>query len=332
MKRYLETVLRYWYLVLIPIILFPSGEFVLLKQASKTITASQTVYVSSSVQSQLDSPNLYISPADNLSAAVAQLLQSQDFAGVVAGRSPHLLTTERASSALAQADFAAHLQVKSNGNYLTVSYTTRDRVGADVAALEVVQGFLSSASTEIQQLHRSSAYQSISSIKQQLIVALSQQTRDEKAYGAYLRRAGLTDAQARDIQLSDPTAGDLIQQVSSDNDVVASLRKSLVAPQQGQQGVPQSLYTIFDRPTIFLDATTKTKQLVSLGIAAGLGIVLAALFIVVRTALDRTIRFPSEVARLLDLPVLTVVPYSHQPLVSTGSLSRLASPPDSAAS
>ncbi len=330
MKRYLETLLRYWHLVLIPIILFPAGEFALLGHGPKTITANRTVYVSSSnVQAHLDSYNTYISPSDNIASAVAQFLQSQDFAFRVAQQAPHLPATERASSGLAQADFVAHVQVKPNGNYLTVSYTTREGVGADIAALEVVNAFLATADSQIRRLRQGSDYQSLDAIKTRLGIALRQQAHDEKVYGAYLQRAGLTESQAQGMQLSDPTIGSFVQQVTSDTTTVGDLRKALTGYQQGEQGY-QSLYGPSDSPTISGDATSKAKQIVSLGVAAGLGVVLAALFIIARTALDRTIRFPSEVARLLDLPVLTVVPYSRQPL-SPGPLSRLASPPESAA-
>jgi len=330
MKRYLETLLRYWYLVLIPIILFPAGELALLRNASKTITASRTVYVALSVQSQLDSPNPYISPADNLSAAIAQLLQSQDFASGMTQKTPHLAATEKASSALAQADFVAHILLQSHGNYLTVSYTTRDRVGADAAALEVVDAFLSNASQRIQLLHQGGASQSITTLKTQLRIALAQQARDEKVYGAYLQRAGLTEAQAQGLQQSDPTVGSLIQQVTSDAETVKNLHAQLTPVQQSVQGHAQ-LYSSIDRPTVTSDANSRTKQIVSLGIAAVLGIVLAALFVVLRTALDRTIRFPSEVARLLDLPVLTVVPFSRQPS-GPSPVARLTSPSEAASS
>jgi capsular polysaccharide biosynthesis protein len=67
---------------------------------------------------------------------------------------------------------------------------------------------------------------------------------------------------------------------------------------------------IVDAPNVTI-VSSKKKETMNLAIALLIGLLLGGGLVVVKTALDPTVRYADEVPALLDLPVLAVVPYSR---------------------
>ena len=67
-----------------------------------------------------------------------------------------------------------------------------------------------------------------------------------------------------------------------------------------------------DPPSVPSNSFSKRSLLHGLGIAIFAGLLLAGGFVVLRTALDQSVRYADEVPELLGLPVLGVVPYSRE--------------------
>ena len=72
-----------------------------------------------------------------------------------------------------------------------------------------------------------------------------------------------------------------------------------------------SAMKIVDPPSPAASSTSKKTLLLDFGVIFAVALLLSGAFIVVRTALDRSVRYPDEVPELLGLPVLGIVPYSR---------------------
>jgi hypothetical protein len=68
---------------------------------------------------------------------------------------------------------------------------------------------------------------------------------------------------------------------------------------------------VVDLPALSPGALSKKSLLLELGLAFAFGLLFSAAFIVTRTALDRSVRYPDEVPEVVGLPVLGVVPFSR---------------------
>lgn len=87
--------------------------------------------------------------------------------------------------------------------------------------------------------------------------------------------------------------------------------------------VGQGVFAVVDAPAAQPTSIGKKQLLLLLLVPLLVGVVLGGAFIVVRTALDRSIRRPGEVETLLGLPVLAVMPYGAT-ANSTGSRRHMA--------
>jgi hypothetical protein len=67
-------------------------------------------------------------------------------------------------------------------------------------------------------------------------------------------------------------------------------------------------FRVVDSPSPSTAGSSKKTELEVLGIALVLGLLLGGTFVVVRTALDHSVRFAEEVPDLFDLPLLITVP------------------------
>lgn len=76
--------------------------------------------------------------------------------------------------------------------------------------------------------------------------------------------------------------------------------------------VGRGMFTVVDPPAAQPASVGKRVLLLLLLIPLLVGVVVSAAFVVVKTALDRSIRRPDEVQQLLGLPLLAIVPY-HAP-------------------
>jgi hypothetical protein len=127
-----------------------------------------------------------------------------------------------------------------------------------------------------------------------------------------MRLHGVDAANLGVLLASDPTLASLYQQNKNDHDAVVSLQGQVTALQElidlPPTVVNQDGFIQMDPPS-FVGVSNRKTILLDLGITVALGFLLACAFIVLMTALDRSIRRPEEVPQMLALPVLAVVPH-----------------------
>src|SRR5437588_7519674 len=87
MRRYVDTLYRYWHLALLPILILPVGAFFLMKSTPTTF-GNANIWVDQAALQQLSYVNGAVSPSQNMSDYLQQLLLSPSFDYGVAKRAP----------------------------------------------------------------------------------------------------------------------------------------------------------------------------------------------------------------------------------------------------
>jgi uncharacterized protein involved in exopolysaccharide biosynthesis len=313
MRRYTDTFVRYWLIALIPVIVLPLADYALIRHTPKTVLASAKVWVDTSVAGTAASYNQWLSPAQNEVNTLNQLLQISSFDWTVAHGSPvytHMLLRGPDPSAVVVADLQKNMQITADGdNLLVVSYTSNNwQLGP-----QVVQSFLEAALNQTQLLNQQQAKTSIAYYGSQLDSAQHDLAQAAKRLSDYVRANDIQPSEMATRQNSDPTFVSLFQQVQADQQNVSNLQQK-IATLRGQStatsAVGPSGLRIVDAPNVTI-VSSKKKETMNLAIALLIGLLLGGGLVVVKTALDPTVRYADEVPALLDLPVLAVVPYSR---------------------
>lgn len=317
MIRYVDTFFRYWLIAIVPVVALPLVAYTtLVRHAPTTVVASVNLWVQQNAGSTT-SYNQWNTPAQNESAILDQLLQTSGFDRAVAAGSPiyrsmlaKMPAYQRDNAVVS--DLVKNLQISSQANWsilINVSYTSKNWQ----LAQQVILSFLNAARDRIEQMNQQQATQNQQYYEIQLQNAVQSQKRSAKALSDYLAKYGINPNEVSSRLDYDPTLATLYKQNQSDQQNVIDVQTQL-AKLQGQTASSssraQSPFEALDPPTITAVSSKKT-QIMNLAIALILGLLLGGGFIVFKTAMDRSLRYATEVPRLLDLPILAVIPYDH---------------------
>jgi uncharacterized protein involved in exopolysaccharide biosynthesis len=315
MRRYAETLFRCWLIALVPVVMLPLADYAFIRFTPKTLLTSATIWVNQSVADQPSLSNQYLTPAQIEANTLSQLLQSPSFDLTVARGSPiykQMLSRASDPVTLVSRDLTKYLQISPAGNnVLTVSYTNKNwRLGP-----QVVNSFFKTALQEEQVLNQQQTKSSMASLQYRVQDAQQRLATSTKRLSDYMAAHGIAPKALVTDQAIDPSLATLYQQYQADQANVATAQQQLTKL-QAQSALPatvleQAEFQVLDPPTVKISsASSKTKELLNVAIAGLLGLLLSAGFVVVKTALDRSVRYADEVPALLGLSVLAVVPYS----------------------
>jgi capsular polysaccharide biosynthesis protein len=315
MSRYGHTFWRFWWLLLIPILVLPAAEALNVRHTGSGFVASTNIYVEQTAASDaVASTNGYGSLAQIQAANIIQWLQSPTFCLKVAKSSPayaKLLANLVDPKQSVTTDLQQNVSVTAEGdNLVSIAYSSQN----PALALQVVQGVLTTAATSTQA--STGRVSAVNRTYYQLLLQNSEATERNSArqLTSYMQQHGILASDVQTQIISDPTLATLYAQNTSDQQTVSDLRQKVMAT-LAQNSLPATLvnqtgYYVADPPAVTYVSASRKKQAVSVGIALLLALVLAGAFLVVMTAMDRTFRSPTDVPMLLDLPVLAVVPFS----------------------
>jgi uncharacterized protein involved in exopolysaccharide biosynthesis len=315
--RYVRTFLKRWYLYIIPIIVLPAvltayGYFHLV-----SYTSSALIFVTKPVFYSPPDWNPYISPAENVSQSINQLLQSPTFVAEVAAKTSlanHLDLSTQYGKNVAFTHIVPELSVVptyAGPNTMQVSATDTD----PLLAQQIVQGLLGAFTSYYQSNQQTMDQNASTYYTQQLQAAESQLNQDTLKLQEYLRR---NPQCAPPATCADPMAGELQQQVSQDQSTVNDWRSRLAAVQQDQQAATSAngqLFQVWDPPQLPQRAGTNKKKLLEYYTGGGLGIALGlvGLIVALLTQLDRKVYSIEDLRTIeedleLDLPTVDALP------------------------
>jgi len=305
-RRYAETFFRYWFIVLIPLILLPAVMYVVVRHMPNSYVVSANVQVD---QYPPGYTNQYISPAQNEADAMNEFLQSpSNISSVVAASIAQ--SGGQAVDATALADnIVKTLQAAGHGDHLlNVSYTSPD----SALGVRVVRAFLSIVQTQQQAANNQQTQSNLYVLNYQLRQAQQQAAQSYKTLHGYMGRHGYTNNDLTAPAISDPQLSSLYQQSQLDAGSVTDLQQQ-ISKAHAQTVLPpgssqMSIFTIKDYPAWSVVSATR-KKLLDIGIALAVALLLSGAFLVAKTMLDRSLRYPDEAPALLGLPVLGIVPY-----------------------
>lgn len=313
MKRYAETFFRYWLILLIPIIVLPAIDAVMIKARPKPVLTSAKIWVEpSAINATAGDYNQYLTPAQNEADALNQLLLVSSFDWKVAQGSPiyrHLLTTVRDPHQYVATDLQKNVQFTAPGdNLVYIGYSSQN--GA--LGVQVVQSLLANATLQMQQLNQQQATNNLAVYTAQLHSAQQRLNQSTHTLTTYMQAHNISTLSELSLQqAADPTFASLYAQVQSDQQTVLNLRQKMLDLQTqtaGTTGVNQGGYHIADPPTV-VSVSGKKKMLMEIAIFFVIGLAVSGSFVVGRTLLDRSLRYADEIAELLELPVFAVLPY-----------------------
>ncbi len=324
MRRYLYTFLRYWYIALIPVVVLPLAVYHFDKETrTQTAYASQYIRANQSVLGALTIYNSGQTPAQNEAAIIDQLVRDPSFDQLVASSTPtYAQALARRGSAgpdAAVTDLSSNVQVSAPGyNLVSVSY------GSDTGDQRVAQAVLGAvlvqADQQTVQQQQGLYGDQQTTLRKQFNGVKQHMARDDKALLKYLRQKhyGLTPDAIAQHTLFDPTLNGLYQQVQIDQGSINSIAGSIRDIQNKSDALglalPGGTTTTFSFGFQTYPGVVHgpNKKLISLLVALALGLLLGGGFVLLRTALDRSLRFVDDVPQLLELPVLGVVPHARQ--------------------
>jgi hypothetical protein len=315
MARYAYTFSHFWWLLLIPILVLPAAEFSQVRHAGTGFVASMNIYVQQTAASSTTANgNTWSTLAQIEAANVNQWLQSPTFClNVAEGSSSYskLLKVLPDPKLSVTTDLQKNVSVTATGdNLVSIAYSSQD----PALAVQVVQSVLTNATTSMQMSHGRVASVNKAYYQSQLYNAEATERTSAQQLAAYMQQHGVSSTNLDAQMASDPTLALLYNQDKTNQQTVSALQQNVQAV-VAQSSLPATLvnqdgYYIADPPTATYVSPSRKKELMPVGIALALGLLLAGAFLVVMTAVDRTFRRPADVPLLLELPVLAVVPLS----------------------
>ncbi|HXT36730.1 MAG TPA: hypothetical protein VN837_14235 [Chloroflexota bacterium] len=315
MSRYFYTFSRFWWLLIIPVLVLPAAEYIQVRHAGAGFVASMNIYVqATAASSATTSGNTWSTLAQIEAADINQWLQSPTFCLNVAEGSANyskLLKVSPDPKQAATTDLQKNVSVTATGdNLVSIAYSSQD----PALAVQVVQSVLTNATISMQRSNGRVASVNKAYYQSQLYNAEATERTSAQQLAAYMRQHGVTSTNLDAQMVSDPTLALLYNQDKANQQTVSTLRQNVQAV-VAQSSLPATLvnqdgYYIADPASATYVSQSKKKELMPMGIALVLGLLLAGAFLVVMTAVDRTFRRPADVPFLLELPVLAVVPLS----------------------
>jgi len=307
----MDTWLRSWPLVVIPMVILPLAAIGVAIKAGGTASVSADVWAGQASTAQLAFSSPYTSPAADASGELTQLLQTRRFDLAIAHMAPlywRATSSKPDRSAWIVQDLSRNISVQTKGsNLLHISCKEKN----PLIGLQLIRAVLRAGSHEIARLSQQQAEIAVSRYTKQAQAARAQLNLYAHELGSYLRKSHLTTRQIGGAALTDPKLANLYQLVQSAQLDVRNANQSIAAASQPPARNP--LVTI-DEPSSAAAGVTKKTLLLDGGIGLVLALLLGAGFVVVATARDHSLRREYEVRQVVGLDVLTVLPYSpHSP-------------------
>lgn len=331
MKRYAETFFRYWLIALVPLILLPAAEYLVIKHSPKTVQSSANLWVNQGLGAA-DATNQFETAAQMEGDAINQLIQSPSFDLSVAQASPAyrlLLAKTSDPSGTVTTDLSKNVLTDPVGpNLLKISYTADNWV----LALQVVQNLINAVSNQTAVLSEQATKASINYYSSQLQSLKLNAATSARRLRDYMTEHNIRLADIVALMPTDSTLATYYQQSQADQSAVnnaqsqlSQLRTKLALPPAESQ---QTNFRVQDSPSVAI-VSSKKKDIMNLAIALVLGLLVGGGFIVVKTLLDRSLRYADEVHQLLGLPILAVMPYRSSLATTPPSQAALALPKSS---
>ncbi len=322
MRRYAETFFRYWMLILVPIIVLPVADFALMRHVPKTVVVTADLWVN---QAPPGYNSQFTGAAGNEASYINEYLQSpSDIAPIIGGSTAfaQLERTAPADALKVEQTLLESFQVNPKGQYLLgVSFTGQD----EGIARDAVNGLIAAIQAQQQAQNSSQTQTNIAVTEAQVNTDYKNQAQSKKVLQDYMARKGL---QASDLANPNPLDTNLAgyeqqfqndqKQYLNDQQALSKLRAQAALPASEQQA---PFYT--KDPAAAIVTSSRKKILLSMLEALAVALFLSGSFLVAKTLLDRGLRYPDEVADVLDLPVLAVVPFAP-PAGSRGGGRQLA--------
>ena len=309
MIRYAATFFRYWFIVLLPILVLPVAEYTQVRHSSFSVYASANIYIQ---QSPTAGNTPWLTPAQSAVNNIDQLLQSPSFDLAVASKSERytrLLARNANPGGIVFADLTKNVQVAPKGdNLVNIGYTGNDWLLAE----QVVKSIIDAAQTYTAKFNQQESAQNVNYYAGQLHNAKLQAARSARQFSDYLTQHGITITELTTLLGADPTLATLYDQSRSDQANVTSLQQKLNSVSSQPDAPPSvagaSTFFVTDPPTASI-VSRKKQEILSIAIALLIGLLLGGGFLVTMTAMDRTVRFIDEAPSLFGLPLLAVAPY-----------------------
>jgi uncharacterized protein involved in exopolysaccharide biosynthesis len=311
--RYLETFFRNRWVISLPaLVLLFSGAGLALR-SPKTFEASATVWAETSAYLEVSlSRNPYASPASVQGSRFSELVDTDMFVHRIIENTPMGKTASAAEKDQLSAAIHKGMQIGASGEHtVRVRFSHAD----PKVALAVVQAAISeynqvtSESADLQAADAIAFYQERVKTYQDQIIP-----RSKKAVEDYLATHPEVRRQSQEGGPSDPNLVLLQQQFANDRDQYDHFAQKLEEIQVRSAAVSknqEAAFRIMD-PAEVSDANggklSKKTIIVFAGLGAGLSLGYVALFLLLATELDQTMRNPGDVRRRLQLPVLEVIP------------------------
>lgn len=318
--RYLRTFLKRWYLYLVPIIILPSLMTVygynklLLYQSSALCWVDQPRFL----PTQDFGWNPWITPAQNESQAMGELLQSETFVTDVAANTDLAKQVDLKTRAGKDAAFR-HITSEVTIYPAPVGTHTLYILVLDKdprLAQQIAVALLAAYTTNFQQNREDLDNEALAFYVQQLTSSQGQLAQDGAKLQDYLHvHPGAAVAGAQ----TDPTLAQLQQQVGQDQSNVSSINSQIASLRQDLAALPSgssSFIQVQDPPELPLRPTLqKSKLLTTYTGEYGLGSALAlvAIIVVGLTLLDRKVYSVQDLRKIeeeleLDLPSIEALP------------------------
>lgn len=311
MKRYVHTFRRFWLVALLPIIVLPLAAYKTLGSSARTYSVSTNIWADQGAVSRLIYTDPYSPPAVNLANYLTELLASSSFDLDVARHTPvfwSAIKTSPQARGIASTTLQGAIQALPVGsNLVTISYTSPDpKLGA-----QVLPAFLAAASQQTQAFNLTQTNKAVSADEYQLRTTRAKLKQDSATFSAYLSQHGIAATDVVSASQSDPTLATLYQQVQNDQTAFQTAQEQLgAALTQHQSFGNHAILNTFQMidPPATVPLSNKKQKITDLGVALLVGLIIGGGFIVLKTAMDRSLRFADEVPDLLGLPLLATIP------------------------
>ena len=311
--RYLETFFRNRWLVAIPALLLAFSGAGLVITAPKQFTAGSTIWTEASAYLDLPrDPNRYATPAQIQDGRLSELLKTYSFTRSVVDKTSVGKTGTELEKDTLVAQIQQNLHISDSGEHtIQISFTHKNPELAVAVVKTVIEQYnqVTADSANLQANEAIKFYQErVQTYATQVLPA------SNKAVTDYLDAHPEVRQNQREGGPADPQLAQLQQQAQADRNQYEQYQQKLDDILTQSQAVAQHqevAFRVMDPPGLIGDSSgklPKKKMLVYAGAGAGVSIGYVALFLILASEIDHTLRNAGDVRYKLHLPVLEVIP------------------------
>ena len=311
MVRYLETFFRNRWKIMIPTLILMFSGSALVLAAPKLFTVSARAWTEQSSYLGVPSGNAWQTPAQIQSGRFREFVSTGTFSRAIADRTKIGKTASEDDLEALAYEIRTSMTIWTTGDHsVHIGFSHSD----PELALQVVQ-------MSVEEYNKakvvSESYQATSAAQfyQERIKLYEEQIlpRSGSALQAYLEAHPELRRNLRENGPQDPQYVLLMQQADRDRAQYEEYKQRMDEIMMQSDAVLRTqdlAFRFVDPPELAPGGGTLGKKQVVLyaGASAGLGISYAALFLLLATELDPTLRSPGDVRRRLNIPLLDIVP------------------------